>query len=112
MVNSVYKINKGINKSIEFKGLKAQYIWWLGGGIVCLLLAFAILYIIGLNSFVCIGIIAVAGVGVFMFVFRLSNKYGEHGLKKKMATRSIPRVIKSCSRKIFISYGTKTGDRS
>ncbi|MEO7488719.1 MAG: DUF4133 domain-containing protein [Ferruginibacter sp.] len=26
MSNSVYQINKGINKSIEFKGLKAQYI--------------------------------------------------------------------------------------
>ncbi|MBC7536286.1 MAG: DUF4133 domain-containing protein, partial [Ferruginibacter sp.] len=25
MSNSVYQINKGINKPIEFKGLKAQY---------------------------------------------------------------------------------------
>ena len=33
MANSVYKINKGINKPIEFKGLKAQYIWYLGGGL-------------------------------------------------------------------------------
>ena len=32
MSNSVYKVNKGINKPIEFRGLKAQYIWWLGGG--------------------------------------------------------------------------------
>lgn len=34
MSNSVYQINKGINKPIEFKGLKAQYIWYLGGGLV------------------------------------------------------------------------------
>src|SRR4029450_6697341 len=27
MSTSVYKINKGINKPIEFKGLKARYIW-------------------------------------------------------------------------------------
>ncbi|HMT97439.1 MAG TPA: DUF4133 domain-containing protein, partial [Ferruginibacter sp.] len=33
MSNSVYQINKGINRSIEFKGLKAQYIWYLGGGL-------------------------------------------------------------------------------
>lgn len=105
MTNSVYKINKGINKPIEFKGLKAQYIWWLGGGIVCLLLLFAILYFIGINPYISIGIIVLAGVGVFMFVFKLSNTYGEHGLKKKMAARSIPSVIKSYSRKLFIQYG-------
>lgn len=107
MSNSVYKINKGINKSIEFKGLKAQYIWWLGGGIMGLLLVFAILYIIGVNSFVCIGIIGILGTGVFIWVYKLSNTYGEHGMKKKMATRSIPRVIKCYSRKLFIQYGTK-----
>ena len=38
MSNSVYSINKNSNKSIEFKGLKAQYIWYLGGGLVCLLI--------------------------------------------------------------------------
>jgi hypothetical protein len=107
MANSVYKINKGINKSIEFKGLKAQYIWWLGGVIVCLLLLFAILYIIGVNPYISIGIIVIAGVGVFIFIFKLSNTYGEHGLKKKMAKRNIPKVIKCYSRKLFIHYGNK-----
>ena len=61
MSTSVYKINKGINKPIEFKGLKAQYIWYLGGGLLILLILFAILYICGLNSFVCLGIIFVLG---------------------------------------------------
>ena len=36
---------KGINKPLEFKGLKAQYIWYLGGGLVALLILFAIMYI-------------------------------------------------------------------
>ena len=107
MVNSVYKINKGINKPIEFKGLKAQYIWWLGGGIVCLLLVFAILYIIGVNSFISLVFVGLAGVAVFLWVYRLSNTYGEHGMKKKIARRSIPKVIKSYSRKCFIRYGAK-----
>lgn len=108
MSNSVYKINKGINKPIEFKGLKAQYIWYLGGGIVGLLLLFAILYILGINPYISFGIIVAAGVGVFMFVFKLSNTYGEHGLKKKMAARNIPTVIKCYSRKLFIYYGVKS----
>jgi hypothetical protein len=102
MANSVYKINKGINKSIEFRGLKAQYIWYLGAGILGLLLLFAILYIIGVNSFICIGIIGIAGAGIFIWVYKLSNTYGEHGMKKKIASRSIPKVIKCYSRKLFI----------
>jgi Domain of unknown function (DUF4133) len=107
MANSVYKINKGINKPIEFKGLKAQYIWYLGGGIVILFLLFAILYIAGVNGYISICLVGFAGVGVFIFVFRLSNRYGEHGLKKKIAARHIPGVIKCYSRKIFILYGSK-----
>lgn len=51
MANSVYQINKGINQSIEFKGLKAQYIWYLGGGVVALLIVFAVMYIIGFPTY-------------------------------------------------------------
>jgi hypothetical protein len=58
-MNSVYKINKGINKPIEFKGLKAQYIGYLGARCQsCYSLSSAILYISGVNMFVCLGIIA------------------------------------------------------
>ena len=49
MANSIYKINKGINKPIEFKGLKAQYIWFLAGGILLLMFLFAVLYISGVK---------------------------------------------------------------
>jgi len=102
MSNSVYKINKGISNSIEFKGLKAQYIWYLGGGILVLLILFAIIYIIGINSFVCVGFIAIAGTCLFLYVFKMSGTYGEHGLMKKVAKRRVPNLIKCNSRKIFI----------
>ena len=102
MANSVYQINKGINKSIEFKGLKAQYIWYLGGGILILLILFAAMYIAGLNSFVCIGIILLAGSGLVYKVYGMSNKYGEHGLMKALAKRSVPKVIKCNSRMVFL----------
>lgn len=91
MNNSVYRINKGINKPIEFKGLKAQYIWYLGGGVLALLVVFATFYIIGVNMFVCLAIIAVLGVMLFVAVYHLSNTYGVHGLTKKFARRGIPR---------------------
>jgi len=101
MANSVYKINKGINKPVEFRGLKAQYIWYLGGGLVILLIVFAILYVIGVNTFFCVGFIVILGTGLFIQVYKLSHKYGEHGMMKKVARRSIPQVLKSYSRQRF-----------
>jgi hypothetical protein len=102
MANTIYPINKGINKPVEFRGLKAQYIWYLGGGVLGLMVLFAILYIIGLNSFICLGIVGIVGTGLFMWVYRLSNRYGEHGMTKMRARRAIPRVIKNNSRKVFM----------
>jgi hypothetical protein len=111
MANSVYSINKGVNKSIEFKGLKAQYIWYLGGGLIGLLVLFAILYIAGVNSFICIGIIIVSAVFLFVKVYRLSNKYGEHGLMKELARRQIPKTIISRSRKVFFNQKVNNSSR-
>lgn len=101
MNNSIYKINKGINKPIEFKGFKAQYIWYLGIGLVGLLISFAVLYIVGVNTYVCVILILMLGAALFIHISKLSNKYGEHGMMKKMASESLPRVIKSYSRKMF-----------
>ncbi len=101
MATSVYTINKGINKPIEFKGLKAQYIWWLGGGLLALLIIFAVLYICGINTFICLAIIVGSATALFMHVYKLSRKYGEHGMMKSLAKRSIPTVVKSYSRKVF-----------
>jgi hypothetical protein len=96
-MSSVYQINKGINKPIEFKGLKAQYIWYLGGGLVVLLILFAILYICGVNPFICLFIIGISGTILFMYIYKLSRTYGEHGVMKKMARKGVPKVIKNYS---------------
>ncbi|HVM87900.1 MAG TPA: DUF4133 domain-containing protein [Puia sp.] len=101
MPTSIYKINRNINKSIEFRGLKAQYIWWLGGGVIGLMILFAIMYITGINAYVCVSIILIAGGFLFTSIYSLSNKYGEHGMKKKIAKRSIPKTIRIYNRKIF-----------
>lgn len=96
-MSSVYQINKGINKPIEFKGLKAQYIWYLGGGLVALLILFAVLYICGVNIFFCLFLILCIGLALFMYVYKLSRTYGEYGLMKKMAKKAVPKVIKNYS---------------
>lgn len=99
----VYNINKGVNKSPEFKGLKAQYIWWLGGGLIGILVLFAILYVLGVNTFITLGIALGGAAWVIVFVYRLSNTYGEHGMMKKAARRSVPKVVKAYTRKIFLN---------
>lgn len=101
MSTSVYTINKGINKPIEFKGLKAQYIWYLGGGLLALLILFAVLYICGVHTFICLGLVLFSGTVLFLHVYRLSHTYGQYGMMKKAAKRSIPSVIKIYSRKTF-----------
>lgn len=104
---SVYKINKGINKPIEFKGLKAQYIWWLGGGLLILLIVFAVLYLLGIHPFFCMAVVLVLGTGLFMQVYKLSRKYGKDGMMKSLARRSIPKLIKSYSRNVFLQLRLK-----
>lgn len=102
MATSVYQINKGVNRSIEFKGLKAQYIWYLAAGVVCLLVLFSIMYISGLPSLLCIVVIAVSGTILVTKVYAISNKYGEFGMMKKMAARGVPRVVRNKSREVFL----------
>lgn len=99
---ALYQINKGINKPIEFKGLKAQYIGYLAAGLVLLLIVFAVMYIIGVPVIACIIIIGLLGSTLFYQVFRLSHKFGEHGLMKKGAKRYLPDHIKFSTRKIFL----------
>ena len=101
-MTSVYKINKGINKPIEFRGLKAQYIAWLAIGLVGLLILFAALYVIGVNMFFCLGLIVLLGAGLFVTVYHLSDTFGQFGLLKKLAKRQLPVYVKVSSRKIFL----------
>jgi len=98
---SVYQINKGVSKPIMFKGLKAQYIAYLAVGLVLLLLGFAIGYICGLGLFILMPMIAVFGSALFFAVFRLSHRFGEHGLMKFLAKRNLPTHIQFRSRRLF-----------
>lgn len=109
---TVYEINKGINRSIEFKGIKAQYILYLAAGLVFLLLAFAILYVIGISIYLCLGIILPAGGGLFVTVQRYSKKYGEHGLIKMAARKRLPQFVQSKSRTIFIRLSVQENEES
>jgi len=98
-MSSVYQINKGINKPIEFKGLKAQYIAYLAVGLLVLLILFAVMFIAGVSTFIALPIIVIAGSLLFSWVFRYSNKYGVHGLMKEAAWRKCPTCLRSRARR-------------
>jgi hypothetical protein len=106
-MSSVYQINKGIGRPITFKGVKAQYIGYLAGGLVALLILFAVLYIIGFNTYICLLLVGGSGTALVTGVFRMSLKYGQHGLLKRNAKRSLPDYVKFRSRKIFIHLKTQ-----
>lgn len=103
MANSVYTINKGINQPIEFKGLKAQWIGWLAAGCMVLLVVFALLYVVGVNTYLSLAIISISGTAWVMKVLRWSSRYGQHGLMKKIARRRVPRALINRSRQIFFA---------
>ncbi|MGF7231961.1 DUF4133 domain-containing protein [Arachidicoccus sp.] len=101
MNGSVYVLNKGVNKSIEFKGLKAQYIWFLGAGLVALLVVFALLYILGINAYLCIAMILSAGAILTANIYKMSRQYGQYGMMKQLAKKALPTAIKNNSRQVF-----------
>jgi hypothetical protein len=101
-MNSVYSINKGVNKSLEFKGIKAQYIIYLAVGLVLLLMLFAIMYIIGIPIFISLPLIAISGFLLFTKVTTYSRKYGQHGLMKSTAYKKVPRAVTCHTRNVFL----------
>lgn len=98
---SLYSINKGVSRPIIFKGLKAQYIAYLAIGLVLLLISFAVLYISGLSLFLVLPLILLLGTLLFVVTFRLSQRFGEFGLMKFLAKRSLPLSIRFRSRRLF-----------
>ena len=88
-----YSINKGIGRSVEFRGLKAQYLFIFAGGLLAVFVLFVVLYMAGVNQWVCIGFGIVAASVLVTVTFRLNAKYGEHGLMKLAAARRRPRYL-------------------
>ena len=88
-----YNINKGIGKSVEFKGLKSQYLFIFAGGLLAVFVVFVIMYMIGIDQWVCIGFGVIAASVLVWLTFNLNQKYGEYGLMKVMAVKQHPRYL-------------------
>lgn len=88
-----YNLNKGIGRSPEFKGLKAQYLFLFAGGLLALFVLFVIMYMIGINQWVCIGFGVTAASVLVWATFSLNGKYGQYGLMKMLAAGQYPRFL-------------------
>ena len=88
-----YNLNKGIGRSPEFKGLKAQYLFLFAGGLLALFVLFVIMYMVGIDQWVCIGFGVIAASVLVWATFSLNDKYGQYGLMKMLAARQHPRYL-------------------
>ncbi|MDR6370158.1 hypothetical protein J2795_001299 [Chryseobacterium bernardetii] len=97
-----YHINKGIGRTVEFKGLKAQYLFIFSGGLLGILVSVIVMYMAGVNTYLCL-ILGGASSGLLIWqTFALNRKYGEYGLMKAGARRKHPKYI--ISRKSMYRY--------
>lgn len=88
-----YNINKGIGKSVEFKGLKSQYLFIFAGGLLAVFVVFVILYMAGVSQWVCIAFGVISASVLVWLTFNLNTRYGEFGLMKLMAKKQHPRYL-------------------
>ena len=69
-----FNVNKGIGRSPEFKGLKSQYLFIFAGGLLALFVIFVIMYMAGIDQWVCIGFGVVSASVLVWVTFRMNSK--------------------------------------
>lgn len=88
-----YRINKGVGRQVEFKGLTAQYLFLFVGGLAGVFLLFVVMYMSGVSQTVCILFAIIAGTGLVWGTFYLNRTFGPHGLMKLRVSKRHPRRI-------------------
>jgi len=99
---TVFKVHRRVNAPVEFKGLKGQYILYAGASVIACMVLFAILYIAGVNSYLCL--LLCFGIGALCIgrAFHLSQRYGIYGWRKKRSARGSPKALRSGSRSVYL----------
>ena len=95
---SDFEINKGVGREVEFKGLRAQYLFIFAFGLLAVFVVFVIMYTAGIGQWTCSGFGVSAATAVVWLTFSLNRRFGSHGLMKLLAARQHPRRILSRKR--------------
>ena len=88
---SDFEINKGVGREVEFKGLRAQYLFIFAFGLLAVFVVFVIMLTAGSGG-------VSAATAVVWLTFSLNRRFGSHGLMKLLAARQHPRRILSRKR--------------
>ena len=88
-----WDINKGIGRTVEFKGLKAQYLFLFAGGLLAVFVLVVVCYLCGMSQWLCLDIGLVGATLVMWQTFAMNRKYGQYGLMKQGAIRMHPRYL-------------------
>ena len=88
-----WEINKGVGRTVEFKGLKAQYLFLFAGGLLAVFILVIILYLCGVSQITCLVIGVVGATLVVWQTFSMNRKYGQYGLMKQGAVSMHPRFL-------------------
>lgn len=92
-MSAYYTINKGTGKTVEFKGLRSQYLTRMVIIVLGMFFFFLILHAVGVPDLISIALVAGSGLGAISHVVSANRKYGQHGLAKLQASRAIPTFI-------------------
>ena len=63
---AAFEINKGVGRTVEFKGLKAQYLFLFAGGLLAVFILVVILYLCGVSQVTCL-VIGVVGASLVVW---------------------------------------------
>ena len=105
-------INKGIGKSVEFQGLKSQYLFIFAGGLLTVFIIFVMIFMAGVSQWVCIGFGLVAASVLVWLTFSLNARYGEHGLMKLFARKQHPHYLLNRKATKHLFRSTRKGGQS
>ena len=88
-----WEINKGVGRTVEFKGLKAQYLFLFAGVLLATFLLVVVCYMCGMDQYLCLGLGATGATLVVWQTFALNRRFGRYGLMKRAAVRMHPRYL-------------------
>lgn len=103
-----FKIYRGVEQDMEFKGFKAQFLVWMGLVLLGSIILFSILYAMGLplipDLALCVGLV----MGLGSRIVRMGKTLGKHGLMKIQAHRRLPLALKIRDRGFVRQLGQRS----
>lgn len=95
------RIHQGVDQEMEFKGLKAPFLYYMLGLMLGVILLFLIFQGLGIppmvSGFISVGLLTWLG----SKIYSMNRELGRDGLMKRMANRQVPLCIRIKDRGLF-----------